>query len=118
MLKWRRGRRLPTVTDKEFLGSFKGSWYTAELLLSQRRRVALALSVPYLKLNPAATRLEIEEQFGLFGDVTFGWGDLEEELADELGESPDAVDSRISTVRDLILELAASELGHLRKTKG
>ena len=117
ILKWHKGRNFPTVTDEEFLAGLGGSSHTDEMLLSQRRRVAWALSVPYLKLNPAVTRLEIEEQFGLFGDITFGWGDLVEELAGELEEAPDVVDSRISTVRDLILELASSELDYLPKAK-
>jgi hypothetical protein len=102
LFKNRRSSRHPSINDDEFLKTLREKRPGVQRpVLKQRRRVARALSVPYLKLDPAATRQELVETFGVLGDVSFGWDDLKEELADELGK--DSRDLEVKTVADLVL---------------
>jgi len=101
-LKGQHSKRHPNIEDKAFIAELKArrADFSSRSILDQRKRIASALAVPYKKLDPHATREELIESFSVFGDVSFGWADLEEEVADSLGIPVEKM--RVRTVADLV----------------
>jgi hypothetical protein len=112
----RRGlRRLPEISDAEFLSRF-AKRFTAppDRVLEARRQVAMFLWIPQRKLAPEYTYKELARQFGVLGDLGIAWDDLEhmvDETARKAGkrEQPSAV-GQCPTVGDLVAGLVQAQV--------
>lgn len=115
----RKVKKLPDVTDNEFVSKFKDLYGDAssEVVLQERDDLAQQLEIPCQKLDPSYTFDELSKNFDdSFGSYQLAIGDLEStvsELLEKLGakkpyKSP-------STVGELIDEIIKAKTAANKK---
>ncbi len=96
-----RSKKLPVVTEDDFLAHFQGSLaqeHTANIL-RERRNIARTLGVPVERLSPTATFSSIIKRVNYLGSANLAYSDLVEDLQDNLIQANIDIDpSELETV--------------------
>ncbi len=121
MLKKRRLRHLPDVSDDDFLEIFAGRFPDMPdvTVIHERRHIAGLIGMPVRKLSPDHAFEELSEYLNFLGSYDLAIGDLEDEISElfeDLGmekpyHSP-------ATVGELIYEIAKAKMISQRRAGG
>ena len=81
IVKLRKVRELPDVSDEEFLSAYRDRFNDADnRVLEERKTIAKVLTVPYEKLSPAQTFDTLSKYTGFTGEYELGMSSLGEDL--------------------------------------
>lgn len=112
ILKRRRAKNLPDISDEGFLRIYKRKFADPDaIVLEERRSIASHIGLPARKLSPAHVFKELSKYTGFVGEYEVGMGDLESErmeLCERAGvEKPSPFPA---TVGELIHEVVKAKL--------
>lgn len=81
LVKLRKVRELPDVSDEEFLRAYRDRFNDGDnRVLKERKTIAEYLTVPYEKLSPAQTFEALKRYTGFTGEYEMGMSSLGEDL--------------------------------------
>jgi hypothetical protein len=101
-----RLRRLPEISDREFLRRFSSRFAAPPArVLTARRRVAKVLGLPEQKLSPEYKFDDLARRVQLLGDFGMGWDNLIEEVGDAASRAGLPRPEWVETVGDLVAGL-------------
>jgi len=105
LLKRKRLRQIPEISDQEFLRVYRTKFGTPEeIVLRERRYLGKVLGIPDQKLSPEQTLKGLSKHGGLI-EFQVGMGDLDSDLIDLLDRA--GVESKDFTPPPTVGELIA-----------
>jgi hypothetical protein len=106
-----RVRRLPEISDEEFLHRYSTRFSGPPArVLQVRRRVAWDLGIPERRLAPEYTFKELRRRLGLLGDFGTAWDHLVEEMGDLARSAGRPRPEWVDTVGELVAGLVQAPL--------